>query len=164
MTPQFRRYLLTEHVIGAAIVNFLLNALIAWLSFRHLDRVPLWGEQSIGADLIGTTIILPLLTCLIVTRIVGVHLRHGRVSASDVPGDLRPVLAKLPDRIFVRGLALGVLTTVVAAPVILLFLYVAGVDDMALRPFLLFKASYAAVLAMMVQPIVAMRAVRGGAS
>ena len=164
MSSALRRYLITEHVIAGAVVNFFLNALIAWLSFRHLRAVPLWGQQSIGGDLIGTTILLPLLTCLIVTRIVGVHLRHRRLDAAEIGRGAREWLMKLPNGVMLRGLALGAVTTLVTAPVLLLLLASADVENMELGRFLLFKASYAAMLAAMVQPIVAMRAILDGMS
>jgi len=64
VSPAQRRYLLLEQGVGAAGFNFLLNAAIAWLMFRGADVVPLWGQQSIAGDTIGTSIILPFLTCL----------------------------------------------------------------------------------------------------
>src|SRR6266566_2703456 len=64
-----RRYVFLEQGVGAAGFNFLLNAAIAWLMFRGAEAVPLWGQQSIAGDTIGTSIILPFLTCLIATRL-----------------------------------------------------------------------------------------------
>ncbi len=68
MSRAQRRYLLFEQGVGAAVFNFLLNAAIAWLIFRGADVVPLWGQQSIAGDTIGTSVILPFLTCLIVFK------------------------------------------------------------------------------------------------
>lgn len=163
MSPALRHYLLTEHVIGSAIVNFLLNALIAWLSFRHVEAVPLWGTQSIGGDLVGTTIVLPLLTCLIVTRIVRWHLRAGKIDQAELSRDWPGFLRALPDSILARGLVLAALTTMIAVPLILATLYAGNIESLELRSFVLFKATYAAVLAMMVQPLVALRAMMDGA-
>jgi hypothetical protein len=164
MTPHLRHYLLLEHVIGAAVVNVLLNALIAWLSFRHLADVPLWGTQSIGGDLVGTTMVLPLLTCSIATRIVRAHLRRGRINSTDLGEGSYALLEKLPDALLARGLTFGAITTIVAAPIILALLGAAGVENLALRDFVLFKATYAAVLAAMVQPVVALRAMLEGST
>jgi len=155
MSPGLRHYLLMEHVFGAAIINVLLNALIVWLSFRHLDVVPLWGAESIAGDMVGTTIVLPLLTCSIVTRIVAWHLRQGRISPADFGGDAG-VLRKLPSGIFARGLALGAVTTVTVPPVLVALLLAFGVVSLDLRTFVIFKAAYAGILAAMVQPVVAL--------
>jgi hypothetical protein len=163
MSPALRHYLLTEHVIGAMVVNALLNALIAWASLRHLSEVPMWGVESIGADMIGTTIILPLLTCLIVTRIVAWHVRQGKISAAGWTGD-RSLLDRLPSGAFRRGLALGAITTAVAVPLLLTSLAIAGVTSLELGSFVLFKAFYAAVLAAFVQPVVALWALTNPAA
>lgn len=163
MTASLRHYLLMEHVLGAALVNVLLNGLIAWLLFRHVDVVPLWGEQSILGDMIGTTIILPLLTCLIVTRIVAWHLRQGRISPTEWPGN-GGVLRKLPEGAFRRGLALGAISTVVVVPLLVSALLVVGAASLELQAFVIFKASYAGLLAAVVQPAVALWALVVGAT
>ena len=54
-----RRYLLLEQGLGSIVINVVLNAAIAWLLFRGLDVVPLWGNQSIAGDTIATTLIPP---------------------------------------------------------------------------------------------------------
>src|SRR5215510_9258235 len=61
MSSAHRRYLLLEHGLGAAATNFIINAVIAWLTFRGVARVPLWGYQSIAGDTIGTSLLLALL-------------------------------------------------------------------------------------------------------
>jgi hypothetical protein len=163
MSPALRHYLLTEHVVGSAVVNFVLNGLIAWLSFRHLEVVPMLGQQSIMGDMVGTTIVLPVLTCLIVTRIVAWHLRTGKVSIPDWSSASQSFLGKLPNGAFARGLALAVPTMLLAVPLLYGLLMAAGVTSLELRPFVLFKASYSAVMAALVQPVVAMWALTRGA-
>jgi hypothetical protein len=54
MSPEHRRFLVLEQGIGSALFNFVLNGAIAWLLFRSFERVPLWGQQSIAGDTIGT--------------------------------------------------------------------------------------------------------------
>src|SRR6185369_14816725 len=79
MSSTQRRYLLIEQGVGAAVFNFFVNAVIAWAMFRAHPTVPLWGQQSIMGDTIGTCFILPFLTCLIVTRLARGHVRTGKV-------------------------------------------------------------------------------------
>src|SRR5438445_470757 len=102
-----RRYLLLEQGVGAAGFNFLLNAAIAWLMFRGADVVPLWGQQSIAGDTIGTSVILPFLTCLIATRLVRGHVRSGKVEPLGWSRDTQPWIGWLPRGTLARGLALG---------------------------------------------------------
>ena len=160
MSSEHRRYLLVEQAIGALVFNFVLNGVIAWLLFRHLETVPLWGQQSIAGDTIATAIILPLLTCLIVTRIAHGHVRAGRIP----PLRWRhAALGWLPRHAFTRGLALAGLALALFAPVTIAGLEAAGVADLRLWPFVLFKASFAAGAAAIVAPVVALLALLDGA-
>jgi hypothetical protein len=68
--------LLIDHCLGAGIFNFLLNAAIAWVLFRQMETVPLWGQQSIVGDTIGTAFMLPLLTTLIASADRARHVRR----------------------------------------------------------------------------------------
>src|SRR5205823_4376911 len=106
MPPAVRRYLLLEQGVGAAVFNFVLNAAIAWAMFRSVDVVPLWGQQSIMGDTIGTCFLLPLLTCLIVTRLVRGHMRAGKVASLGWTRASHPVLGWLPRTTPRRGVAL----------------------------------------------------------
>ena len=81
MSPRHRTYLLIEQGIGAGIFNVVINAAIAWLFFHGMSTVPLFGDQSIMGDTIGTTFMLPLLTAIIAGRIVRAHVRTGHVPA-----------------------------------------------------------------------------------
>ena len=63
-----RRFFFWHAIVGAAVVNLTLSALIAWLSVRNEDSVPRWAaplvdKPSTIADTLGTFFILPLLTC-----------------------------------------------------------------------------------------------------
>src|SRR5262249_39811567 len=80
MSPAQRRYLLLEQGVGAGVVNFAINAAIAWVAFRGMTTVPLWGQQSIAGDTIGTTFLLPFITTLIASRLVRGHVRSGRIA------------------------------------------------------------------------------------
>src|SRR5262249_35640990 len=116
MSPAHRRYLLLEQGIGAGVVNFLINALIARLSFRGQARVPLWGQQSIAGDTIATCLLLPLITCLIVTAVARRQMRSGRLAALGWTPVSHPPLGWLPRGTFVRGLAFGIVCVLVVAP------------------------------------------------
>ena len=156
MSAAQRRYLLLEQGIGAAVFNFGLNAAIAWLMFRGQGAVPLWGQQSIAGDTIGTAIILPFLTCLIATRIVRGHVRAGKVAPLDGG---RTWLGWLPHGTAARGLTLGAAGLLLFAPPVVLALVVLEVTHLGLGHFVVFKASFAAAEALVMTPIVALWAI-----
>jgi hypothetical protein len=153
MSDDHRRYLLLEQGVGAAVFNLLLNALIAWGLTRHLDTLPLWGATSIAGDTIATGILLPLLTCVISTGLVRRQIAGGRVPPL---ADAHPAVAWMPRSAFVRGLLLAALTSSTLVPTTLALLVALEVQSLGFWSFVLFKATWAAVAAFVVSPIVAL--------
>lgn len=164
MSPAQRRFLVLEQGIGSAVFNFGLNAVIAWLMFRGHDTVPLWGQQSVVGDTIGTSLVLPFLTCLIVTPLILGNVRRGKVEALAWTRTSHPVLGWLPAGTLRRALALALVGAVVFAPITVFLLDRLVEADFTLGRFVVFKASFAAVEALVVTPIVALWALAGGRS
>jgi hypothetical protein len=155
MPPAVQRYLVLEQGVGSAILNLLINGVIAWAMFRGATTVPMWGQQSIGADTIGTTFFLPFLTCLIATRIVRAQVRSGRVPAfAAIP----PLVARLPRGTAARGAVLGVIGIAAVGVPAAIALTQLGVTEMRFWPFVGFKAAFAAALAAVVTPVIALYA------
>ena len=161
-----RRYILIEQGIGSAVFNLLLNGAIAWFMARSLERVPLWGtDLSIAGDTIGTTFLLPFFTCLIVTRLARGQVASGRLPPVSWRRDAHAALGRLPARTLPRALVLGVATLIAVAPVAVWALTALEVTDLGMWRFVAFKALFAALLAAIVTPIVALGALgdTGGA-
>src|SRR2546428_6686539 len=116
MSPAVRRYLLLEQGVGAAVFNFVINAAIAWAMFRSVAVVPLWGQRSIMGDTIGTCFLLPLITCLIATRLARGHVRAGKVASLGWARASHPALGWLPRATARRGVALGLACIALLAP------------------------------------------------
>jgi len=159
MSPAVRRYLLLEQGVGAAVFNLVLNAAIAWAMFRSVAVVPLWGQQSIMGDTIGTCFLLPLLTCLIATRLVRGHVRAGKVAALGWTRTSHPVLGWLPETPARRGVVLGIACIVLLAPLAFLALHLFGVASLPFWHFIAFKGAFAAFAAALVTPLVALWAI-----
>jgi hypothetical protein len=159
MSSALRRYLLLEHGLGAAAVNFVLNGAIAWITFRKLASVPLWGYQSIAGDTIGTSLFLPLITCLIVTRLARSHMQAGRVAPLGWSAVSRRVLRWLPGGTLRRGVLLGLISVTLPGAVTIGALAALGVAEMPRGSFVAFKACFAAALAALVTPLVALSAI-----
>jgi hypothetical protein len=153
MSPRHRRYLLLDQGVGAGIVNLLLNAGIAWLVFRGTEAVPLWGQQSIAGDTIGTAFVLPFLSTLIASAVVRSQVRAGYVPA--IALSARSALRRLPRSLAGRGAVLGLIGVVVTGLPMAAALDIAGVGQMAFGDFVAFKAVFAAVLGALVTPVIA---------
>ena len=100
-----QRFLIIEQGAVPTVFNFALDGAIAWALFRTAEGVPLWGESSLGVDLLATAFLLPFLTCLIVSAIVARHVRDGKVprlSADQLPNTQWHERSSMK-----RGLALG---------------------------------------------------------
>ena len=153
MSPEHRRYLVLEQGIGAGLFNVALNAGIAWVMFRGAETVPLWGQQSIAGDTIGTAFMLPFLTTLIASRVVRGHVRRGRVAAlawADGAAGRR-----MPRRLSRRGAFLGLVCLVAVALPATSALGALGVAQMSFGSFIAFKALFAGILATAITPLIA---------
>jgi hypothetical protein len=159
MDSRHVRFLVVEQGIGAALVNFLLNGAIAWLLFRGVEQVPLWGQQSIAGDTVGTCFFLPFLTTLIVTPLARRQVRAGSLAALPWSRDTHPPLRWLPGGTARRGLVLGVATALLVAPLTIALLPRFAVHELSFWSFVWFKAAFAAVLALIVTPIISVWAI-----
>lgn len=154
--PQ-RSYLLTEQLIGAALVNLVLNALIGWFSFGRsgATHVSVWGDPGMAIDLCATSFVLPFMTSLICSPLVRRTVRRGSLlTLGWSPAD-HPALRWLPTNLSVRSLVLGLLSAVVVIPVILVVLHLLDAQHVSLGSFVLSKALLSATLAAVVTPVAA---------
>ena len=164
MSPTHRRYLLLEQGFGAGIVNAVLNATIAWLSFRGTATIPFWGQQSIAGDTIGTCFLLPLITTFVATPLSRGRVDSGALAPVEPTPALARVLAFLPAGTFARGLVYGVLTAALVAPPTLVALRLLGVDAWSFGTFVDYKAAFGGVLGALVTPPIALLAMASGRS
>ena len=153
LSDRHRHFLRIEQGLVPGLFNVVINGLIAWLILRAHARIPLWGEPSVGVDLLATGFLLPLLTCVIVSNLIAGQVRKGKL----------PPLA--PHQIATRGwhhstslkrgLFLGVVGVVVAAGPIVVALEIAHAQPIALYAFVGFKAIWAGLFAALLSPLIA---------
>lgn len=161
MSHDYRKYLVGQGIIGAGI-NFVLNGAIGWMLYRHLPRIPLYGQQSIAGDIVVTSFLLPMLACLIATPLIRSEVRKARLPAASWlrPGSSRT--AHVPGNLLLRAVVLGVLSALLMAPVTIWALHTLGVDGLQFWTFVAFKATFAAVLAAVTTPMAAAWALEDG--
>jgi hypothetical protein len=152
LSERHRRFLLIEQGAVPTVFNFALNGAIAWALFRSAAAVPLWGESSVGVDLLATAFLLPFLTCLIVSAIVARHVRDGKVPP--LPEAQLPHTGWFERSSLQRGLALGAAGVVFGAMPLVWVLHLAEAQPLAVSAFVTFKAVWAALLALVVTPVV----------
>jgi hypothetical protein len=153
------QYLLIDLVIGTAITNFVINIAVGYGLFRTMSTIPLWGSQSIAGDTIGTAFLLPLIFTPIITMMTHKKIQKGTLPASNWRRSSHALLGKLPQKTWGRALIFGLLFLAISASITILLLKVLNITEMNLWPFIFFKASFSAVLAVLVAPIVAICAI-----
>ena len=152
LSDRHRRFLLIEQGAIPTAFNFVLNGLIAWALFRSSVAVPLWGESSVGVDLLATAFLLPFLTCIIVSALVTRHVRSGKVPP--LPSGQLPHSRWFERSSSMRGLFLGIVCVLFGAAPVVWALSLGQAQPFPVPAFVAFKAVWAAMLALMVTPIV----------
>jgi hypothetical protein len=147
---EHRRFLIVDEIIGPAIVNFCLNAGIAWFFFRKLVVVPLWGAPGIAIDTLSTAFVLPVLTALIAAWLVRARVVRGKLLP--IPTALRRSSSWSRRSSLVRGALLGAAAVVLVATPLVIFFALVGVERMPRTEFVWFKASFAAGVGVLVTP------------
>jgi O-antigen/teichoic acid export membrane protein len=162
VTPNYSKYLVGQAIAGA-VINLVLNGAIAWLLYRRLPRIPLHGPQSIAGDVVVTSFVLPLLICLIVTPLIRAEMRKERLPVRQWVSSGPHRAVRLPTNLLLRALVIGVLAALVVSPITIWALdRLVGAEGLAFWPFVVFKASLAAALAVVVTPILVMRTLQEG--
>lgn len=156
MLPAHRTVVLSNAALGF-LLNLPLNAALAWVTFPPLPTMPLWARgPCVGFDTIGTSLCLPLLTCLVLTPLLRRAVRGGLPGLGR--GDLPTLLRMLPHNAFGRGLLSGLACALVFAPLALGLVGALGAQALSREQMAVFKAIYSGVLGLVVTPALALRA------
>ena len=152
MPQSITSYIRTQGVI-AAVINAVVNPVLAWLGNRAMEPVTLDADHSIIVDTALTALILSLLVALFVTTGLRRDLKAGRVAPADGPcgegrmpcGEAR-LLARLPRNMWALGLALGLGIAVILVLLIYGAFHLAGIREIPFVAFAVFKAVYTPLL------------------
>ncbi|HUC38237.1 MAG TPA: hypothetical protein VMR97_14075 [Acidimicrobiales bacterium] len=158
---QNRRWLIVNAIAGTAVINFVVNAGLAWLGTLGLHKVPVWSipllqKSSTAVDTLGTFFLLPVTTCLLCTLAVRTEQRRRGLPAIDQMFVGRA--ARLPRHPLRRGVVLGAATAVVLSPLAGVALVVTHLGDVTTRGFILYAAVLGVALGLLVTPLVALLA------
>jgi hypothetical protein len=152
LSDRHRRFLLIEQGVIPTVFNLVLNGFIAWGLFRSAAAVPLWGESSVGVDLLATGFLLPFLTCVIVSPLVTRHVRSGKVPP--LPLGQLPHSHWFQRSSSTRGVFLGAAGVLFGAAPIVWALSLGQAQPFLVLSFVVFKAVWAGMLALVVTPVI----------
>lgn len=155
LSDEQRRYLKIETAINA-FVNAVISALFAWLFFRNVPVVPLWGEMGMAVDLIPTVFMITLVPAIPMSLVTRRRVRSRIVA----PIDRRdfPMLSLLPGNVVLRAILLALAATIVLVPLTVTILWVLGIFEMGFAPFVAFKIAYGVLVSLVTTPVVLLAA------
>jgi len=146
------RFICIEQGIIPVVFNFFLNGFIAWMVFQSMESVPLWGQTSLGVDLLLTAFLLPFLTTVISSVII-----KKQVLSKKVPplylyylngvGWLRCSPVRF-------GIIFGLFCVVFCAIPMVWILSLSHLQAISVDSYIIFKSGWAAMLSLLVSPVV----------
>jgi hypothetical protein len=160
LSEEQRNYIVSKFLLPVTIFNFFFNGGIGYIAFRGLSFVPLWGDTSIGADTIETSFFLPFFTYLFMTRIVSRHIKSGQVVPWAVAQQRYRVVEKWPRGVLVGAFLLALAYLAFTVPVAGALIQVFGPPTYSFAGAVLVKATYSALLSLLVIPVIVALALR----
>ena len=147
--------------ISCAVINMVLNPVVAWLGNRQMDFMPLSGGNSIVVDTAVTSIVLSLLVAMFTASGVRQALHSGRLKATDGSPRVGRLLSHLPRQAWALGLLLGLGIACVLTPLTFGLFHALGFFGLSFAGFALFKAIYTGPLGFIVTRWVILRQLLG---
>jgi len=164
LSPVNRRWIIRYALLMTAVVNIVVNGLLAWLSTigrSHLGliAVPLLGAPSLVTDTLGTFVILPITTTLLCSAGVRGYQRRGLLDPipSTSLGPMRWI-DRLPSGDLRAGVVLAVLSVGLFAPGSCALLVGLASGGVSRASFVIYKVLLGVALGAVVTPVVAVRA------
>jgi hypothetical protein len=152
------RYVLLNGLVGAPIVNAILNGAIGFAVTGGLATFPVWGIPGTVPDLMATAFGVTFGTCLVVPLQVRRDLTRGNVTAPTASVPLSALLSRFPEGTLARSIVLGVVSVPLFCPFAVLPLVVLGTSDLSRAGFVALKAGFSALEAAVVTPVLLLAA------
>jgi hypothetical protein len=158
---EHRRWIVLNALLVTAVINVVVNAVIAWVTIRGESNVPLWSvplveKPSTITDTVGTFFVLPLVTCLLATTAVWRDRRIGRLPSLGGGVPSHALLSNVPRTRVRRGVRLGAVMTIALAPISVLILVAIDFGGLTQGQFVLYKAALGVALGAAVTPVIAL--------
>ena len=153
LSDRHRHFLWIEQGLHPLGINIVLNGAIAWLLLRAHETVPLWGEPSMGIDLLATGLLLPFIMCQIVSRVIAKQVRDGKLPP--LPASQIGAQGLHRRSITVRALVVTLFGFGCGAAPVVAILTLANAEPAPFAGFVIWKGVWAGLLAMVLSPPIA---------
>ena len=159
-TLSIYRFWLVDQFLVPIGLNFAISWGLAWALYGSTAVIPLWGVESVASDMLGTSLVLPWVNCVINSAVLKRHMRLGRVPSVGLDGTRWP-WRLAPKSVVRRGFVLALLCLLFVALPTLGVLDLSGLKHVERRTCLALNASYAALLAALTSPVIAVVVISG---
>lgn len=157
-TVSIRKYIVVDQMIVAAAVNFFINGIISWATFRQFESLSVWDSNPVYPDILLTALLLPLLSCLINSRLIERKIKDGTLQLRTSPRI--PKIGAHTMTVFKRSIVLGLITLFCVGSATLMLLKVIFPNDINVMDYVLFKSFWSSVLALFLAYPIAMWSIR----
>ena len=152
---QDHKSLLWGAIGGGVVINIPLNGALTRLTFPPVPLLPLLARgPCVLFDTLGTSLSLPLITCLLLTAVVRRLVRSGAMPRATPTG----LVARLPGSAFLRGLLLGALALLFVGLPTVAALAVVGVEALGLGAMVAYKVVFSVALGTLITPPIVLAA------
>lgn len=160
LTAEQGKYMVWKHLLPTVILNFFLNGGLGYLTFRGMPSVPMWGDPGVGRDMLGTTFFLTFITFLIMAAFVRRSVVAGTVRPWPQARQRHWLAANWPTGTVTGAFFLGVAYLALMGPVVVALLHSLGPPAYSVGGAVLVKATYSALLSVLVVPPIVALALR----
>lgn len=127
-----------KQALAAALINMVVNPLLAFFINRNVDSVALSGVM---VDTIITSIVMTWIVTVFSAADINRQLRAGRFKDENLPQP-GPMLSKLPRRGVLLGTVLFIFTVLIMVTLTVSIFSLFGITELSVDKMALFKAIY----------------------
>lgn len=142
-----------KQALTAALINMVVNPLLAVLINRNVDTVALSG---ILIDTIITSIVMTWLVAVFSAADINRQLRAGRFKDENLPHP-GPILSKLPRRGVLLGTVLFICAVLIMVTLTVTTFFLFGITELSVNRLALFKVIYTGPVAYVVARLAIIR-------
>jgi len=142
-------HVIRHETLVSGLSNAVFNGLAAWLLLRGGSNLTLFGAHSYAVDVAATAFILPFIVTLIVIPLNRRKVARGTLSSINLDTNrwLEARLQGFPSQLGWQAVLVGLLTMVIATPLIVLPLWALGILEFTPLAYALFKGAWAGLMA-----------------
>lgn len=158
LSKQHKRYIINNYIIASALINTIINAIVAYSLFADQAQVMMWGEPSLAVDIIVTTVLLTFITTILVHWGASLALTYGRLEPVIATGVGLAILQRLPQSSTARAVCFSIVATVLIAPLVIYTMQLMGLTYFSATAAMLFKVAFALALGALLTPMICLAA------